>query len=216
MIRVVLADDHRLVRQKLKRLLGGEAGWQVVGEAADGLQAVRLVRQLKPDVLVTDLTLPGLHGLEVTRRVHRHRAPTRIVVVSIHADEAYVRQALRHGARAYVHKDEVGRHLLPAIRAVLKGARYLSPALAALTVRPAKRKAGPDAAAPSEAFDRRARALLQLAAQGCTDREIAFHLRLTESGAARLRLRLFRRLGARTEEEFIALARKLRLAEAAS
>jgi DNA-binding NarL/FixJ family response regulator len=137
MIRVVLADDHRLVRQKLKRLLGREAGWQVVAEAADGLQAVRLVRQLKPDVLVTDLTLPGLHGLQVMRRVHRQSLRTRIVVVSIHDDEQYVRQALRNGALGYVRKEEVGQHLLPAVRSALAGERYLSPSFAELASLPA-------------------------------------------------------------------------------
>lgn len=132
MVHIVLVDDHSVVRQKLKLLLAQEPDWQVSAEAGDGLEAVRMVNELKPEVLVTDLALPSLHGLEVARRVHRESAGTRMVIVSIHADETYLRQALRHGVLGYVRKDEVGRHLLPAIRAVLLGNRYLSPALAEL------------------------------------------------------------------------------------
>ncbi|HTO04394.1 MAG TPA: response regulator transcription factor [Opitutus sp.] len=130
---MLFADDHLVVRQQLKRLLAKEPGWQVIGEADDGIEAVRLVSALKPDVVVTDLALPGLHGLEVIQRVHRQSSSIRIVVVSIHADEQYVRQALSNGAMAFVSKDEVGQHLLPAIRATLAGKRYPSPSLRQLS-----------------------------------------------------------------------------------
>ena len=129
MIKVIFADDHLVIRQQLKRLLAREPEWQVSGEADDGLEAVRLAAELKPDVVVTDLALPGLHGLEVVRRVHWQSSSIHIVVVSIHVDEQYVRQALLNGALGFVCKDEVGRHLLPAIRATLAGKRYLSPSL---------------------------------------------------------------------------------------
>lgn len=129
MIKIIIVDDHLVVRQQLKRLLATEPDWQVSGEADDGLKAVRLAAELKPDVVVTDLALPGLHGLEVIVRIHRQSSAIRIVVVSIHADEQYVRQALLNGALGFVGKDELGRHLLPAIRATLVGRRYLSPAL---------------------------------------------------------------------------------------
>lgn len=124
MIKIILADDHQAIRQKLKRLLVQERAWQVSAEAADGLAAVCLVNETQPDVLVTDLALPGLHGLEVVRLVHQQSLCTCIVVVSIHADEPYVRQAFQNGALGYVRKDEVGQHLLPAIRAALAGHHY--------------------------------------------------------------------------------------------
>src|SRR5579883_136601 len=102
---LVLADDHRIVRQGLRALLGMEPDVRLVGEAADGLEAVRLVTRLKPDILVLDLMLPGLSGLEVARRVAEHSPRTRVVVLSMHANEAYVAEALAAGAVAYVLKD---------------------------------------------------------------------------------------------------------------
>ena len=130
MVRILLAEDHSVMRQRLKRLLGGDPEFQLVAETGDGLEAVRLAVDLTPDVLVTDLAMPGLHGLEVTRRVREQAPRTRIVIVSIYADEPYVVEAFRNGALAFVRKDESGRHLIPAIRAVLAGRRYLSPSLA--------------------------------------------------------------------------------------
>lgn len=130
MTSVLLVDDHPLIRQTLRRLLLQESDWQVIAEAEDGLAAVQLNDELRPDIVVTDLTLPGLSGLEVIRRIHEQSRRTRIIVVSSHVDEPYVRQALSNGASGYVGKDEAGQHLLPAIRAALQNARYLSPALA--------------------------------------------------------------------------------------
>ena len=133
MIQIILAEDHRVIRQQLKLILARQPDWNVAGEADDGLEAVRLTAELKPDVLITDLALPGLHGLEVIRRVREQSASTRIVVVSIHVDEQYVRQALLDGGFGYVCKEEAGQHLVPAIRAALEGKRYLSPMLPELS-----------------------------------------------------------------------------------
>lgn len=130
MTSVLLVDDHPLIRQTLRRLLIQESDWQVIAEAEDGLAAVQLNDTWRPDVVVTDLTLPGLSGLQVIRRIHEQSRRTRIIVVSSHVDEPYVRQALSNGASGYVAKDEAGRHLLPAIRASLQNVRYLSPSLA--------------------------------------------------------------------------------------
>ena len=210
MIRIVLAEDHAAIRQKLKRLLAQESDWQVSAETGNGLEAVRLVSQFRPEVLVTDMGLPGLHGLEVVRRVHRNSSRTRVVVVSIHDDEQYVRQALRNGALAYVRKDEVGQRLLPAIHSALAGKCYLSSALAELA-------ASPDTRQPQlrlDAYDSlksRERSVLQLMAQGYADAEIALHLRLTTALAGRLRFFLMRRLGLQTQADLTALARKMGL-----
>ncbi|HXJ58071.1 MAG TPA: response regulator transcription factor [Verrucomicrobiae bacterium] len=126
---VVLADDHPVVRQSLKRLLNQQADLRLVGESNDGLETLGLVRQLQPDLLVTDLMMPGMNGLEVTRRIRLSFPATRIVVISVNGDAPYVAGAFRCGANGFVLKTSCGRHLIPAIRAVLAGRRYLSPPL---------------------------------------------------------------------------------------
>ena len=126
MINIVLADDHHVVRQGLRALLVAEPDFKVVGEASDGLEAVRLVDSVKPDVLVVDLMMAGLNGLEVTRQVSRLSPKTRIVILSMYGNEAYVLEALRAGAKAYVLKESTTGELVLAIRQAAAGHRYLS------------------------------------------------------------------------------------------
>lgn len=127
--RIVLADDHPVVRQTLRKLLNQQADFQLVGESDNGLETLSLVKQFHPDLLVTDLMMPGMNGLEVTRRVRLSYPATRVVVVSVNADDPYVAGAFRCGASAFVQKTTCGRHLVPAVRAVLSGQRYVSPPL---------------------------------------------------------------------------------------
>lgn len=145
MVTVGLADDHVIVRQGLRLLLETDPEITVVGEAADGIDALKLVAHRKPGVLVLDLMMPGLDGLEVTRRVSRMKCGTRVILLTMYGDEAYVRDALRGGATGYVVKESCGADLLQAIHDVAAGRRYLSPSLAssgkpwpAQPVRPSK------------------------------------------------------------------------------
>lgn len=124
---IVLADDHPSVRSGLTKLLAQHPGLDVVGEAGDGLAAIELVTRLRPDLLICDLSMPGLHGLEVTRRVLAASTGTRVIVLSAHADEPYLVQAQGCGASGYVLKSASAEHLLGAIRAALNGERFLSP-----------------------------------------------------------------------------------------
>ena len=126
---IVLADDHVVVRQGLRALLEAAPDFAIVGEAADGLEVPDLVERLKADVLVLDLMLPGLTGLEVTRQVRQRSPQTRIVILSMYANEAYVLEALRNGAAAYILKEASGADFVHAIREVMAGRRYLSPPL---------------------------------------------------------------------------------------
>jgi DNA-binding NarL/FixJ family response regulator len=126
---VVLADDHLVVRQSLKRLLGQHADLQLVGEADNGRETLSLVKLWQPDLLVTDLMMPGMNGLELTRRVRLSFPATRVLVVSVNGDEPYVARAFRCGANGFVLKTACGRHLVAAARAVLAGRRYVSPPL---------------------------------------------------------------------------------------
>ena len=126
---ILLADDHVVVRQSLKRLLNQQAGLQLVGESGNGLETLSLVKQLQPDLLITDLMMPGMNGLEVTRRVRLSYPGTRVVVVSSNGDEPYVAGALRCGAVGFVLKSVCVRHLIPAVLAALAGRRFVSPPL---------------------------------------------------------------------------------------
>ncbi len=127
MVSILLAEDHPVVRNNLVRLLDREADFHMVGDASDGLTALGMAQKLRPDVLITDLVMPGLHGIELVRRLKLESSGTRVVIVSNHVDEPYVRESFRVGASAYVCKDYVATHLVAAVRAVLAGRRYVSP-----------------------------------------------------------------------------------------
>ncbi|MBI4523125.1 MAG: response regulator transcription factor [Deltaproteobacteria bacterium] len=125
-ITVFLADDHKVMREGLSGLLEMESDFRVVGQAGDGLETVRLVVRLKPNVLVVDLTMPGLNGLEVIRQVKHESPKTRVLVLSMHANEAYVLEALQNGAGGYVLKEASVADLISAIREIAAGRHYLS------------------------------------------------------------------------------------------
>lgn len=206
MITIVLADDHRIVRQGLRLLLEAEPDLQLLGETGDGLEAVQLVAKLRPQVLVLDLMIPRLHGLEVTRAVRRDHPRTKIVILSMHADEPYVIEALRNGASGYVLKDAGGPDLVKAIHDVCAGRRYLSPALAerALT----GYVEGRDKATLDiyETLTNRERLVLQLAAEGASNPEIAKKLFISPRTAETHRANLMRKLGLRSQTDLVRFA----------
>jgi len=129
MTTILLADDHAVMRQGLRALLEAETDFSVVGEAADGLEALKQVERLGPEVLVIDLKMPGLNGLEVVRQVRQRHLATRVVILSMYDDEPHVLEALRHGAVAYVVKGATAADLITAVREAAAGRRYLSPPL---------------------------------------------------------------------------------------
>src|SRR5262245_23677714 len=129
MLTLLVADDHAILRQGLRALLEAERDFRLVGEAADGLQAVRLAERLRPDVVVMDLMMPSLDGLAAARQGRRHCAGSRVVVLSMHSDVAYAAAAVASGATAYVRKEACADELVQAIRAVAAGKRYFSPPL---------------------------------------------------------------------------------------
>jgi DNA-binding NarL/FixJ family response regulator len=129
-VRVLLADGHLLLRQRLRTLLEEHAAWRVVAEASDGPEAVRLAEEFRPDVAVIDVAMPLLNGLETTRRIVRRSPATRVIVLSVDADEAYVTQARSAGAVGFVLTDSADVDLLPAVEEVARGRPFISPAAA--------------------------------------------------------------------------------------
>lgn len=181
MIRLVLADDHHLVRQGLRALLERAGDVAVVGEAADGQEALDLVQRLLPDVLVIDIAMPHLNGVEAVRRLRGLGVKTRALVLSMYEDETLVRQALRNGAKGYLLKRAVSEELLLAVRAVSRGDTFLSPEVAGPVLTPlVADQATGEGGGPLDRLTSREREVLQLIAEGHTNREIAAHLAISE------------------------------------
>ena len=202
---IVLADDHPIVRQGLKTVLEAEPDFRVIGEAGDGSQAVQLVERLQPQVLVLDLLIPGLSGLEVARQVRQRAPETRVIVLSMHANEAYVLEALRHGAAAYVLKATSSTELVQAVRAVVAGRRYLSRPLTerALAAYAQRAEATPDL---YETLTTREREVLHLAAEGRSNSEIAARLSISPRTVEIHRRHLMRKLGLHSQTDLVRYA----------
>lgn len=204
---ILLADDHRVVREGFRALLENEPDFQIVGEAGDGLEAVRLAERLEPSVVVMDLTMPGLNGLEVVRQISQRSRRCRIVVLSMHSNEGYVLEALRNGASAYVLKDSSSADLVRAVREALEGRRYLSPPLSQPAI-----DAYIERAQKGETFDRyetltsREREVLQLGAEGNTNAEIAARLFVSSRTVETHRANAMRKLGLRSQTDLIRYA----------
>jgi two-component system, NarL family, response regulator NreC len=203
---IVLADDHQLVREGLRLLLEGQPGFSVVGETSDGLQVAELVARLKPDILVVDLVMPGLGGLDVAREVARRAPRTRIVILSMHSSDAFVVQALRNGASAYVLKDSSGEELVRAIRQVLAGRRYLSPPLSENAIEAYVRRAEGAEVDIYETLTSREREVLHLAAEGLGNPAIGERLGISPRTAETHRAHVMQKLGLRTRTDLIVYA----------
>jgi len=198
---IVLADDHRIVRQGLHALLKGEPDFNVIGEAGDGHEALELVRQLNPDVVVLDLMMRGLNGLEAARQINKQMPQIKIIILSMYDDEGFVLEALANGALAYVLKDAGYSDLVQAVREVAAGHRYLSPPLSDRAIEAYQRvaKAGP--LDRYETLTSREREVLQLSAEGHTNSEIAARLGISVRTAETHRSRVMHKLSVHTQSD---------------
>jgi len=210
-ITIVLVDDHRVVREGLRALLESEPDLSVIGEAGDGLSAIRLVERLKPNVLLLDLIIPGLNGQEVTRRTRKCSPNTRVIVLSMHSSEPYVMEALRNGAAGYVLKDASYSDLGRAIREVMAGWRYLSPPLSKLAIDAYQEKADAAAADRYDLLTAREREVLQLAVEGHSNNEIANRLDISSRTVETHRANLMRKLRLRSQTDLIKYAIERRI-----
>jgi two-component system response regulator NreC len=205
-ITVVLADDHQVVRQGLRAILEGEHNLRVVGEAGNGLEAARLVERLRPDVLVLDLMIPGLSGLEVTRQLAKRSPKTRVVILSMHGDKSYVLEALRNGAAGYVLKDSSADELIKAVHEAAANRRYLSPPLSDSAVDAYVQQAGATTTDPYDSLSSREREVLQLAAEGQTNPQIGKRLFISPRTVEIHRANMMTKLDLRNQTDLIRYA----------
>src|SRR5215831_9271592 len=192
-IRVLLVDDHSIVRDGLKVLLEAEGDIEVVGGAANGLEAVRKVRELLPDVVIMDLAMPELNGTEATAQIHAIRPATQVLVLSMHSTAEHIFRALQAGAEGYVVKESAGPEVVSAVRTVHAGRRYLSQKIAGTVVDDYIR--GRRATSPLESLSQRERQILQLSAEGKPNAQIAKALCLSPKTVETYRSRMMHKLG---------------------
>ena len=203
---IVLVDDHQLVRQGLRALLEAEPDFSIIGEAANGLEAAESVQRLGPDILIVDLKMPSLSGLEVTRQVSQRWPQTRVVILSMYSDEGYVLEALRNGASAYVLKQSSADDLVRAVRQAVVGRHYLSPPLSERVIDVYREKVKNAASDPYDTLTHREREVLHLAAEGNSNAETAARLSISPRTAEVHRVNMRRKLGLRNQTELVVYA----------
>lgn len=200
-IRIVLADDHLIVRQGLHALLETELDFDVVGETGDGISAVELVKKLDPDIVVLDLMMPGLNGLDVARQLGKQSPRTKIIILSMHDDEGFVLEALSNGVSGYVLKDTGSAELIHAVRDVHSGHRYLSPSLSDRAIDIYEQMNRAATTDKYETLTSREREVLHLSAEGLTSNRIAMRLGISVRTAETHRSNVMHKLGVHSQAD---------------
>lgn len=208
-IRVILAEDHALVRQGFRRMLEDDPRIEVVGEASTGLSAIEHCGRLKPDVVVMDLSMPELGGLEATQEILKANPEVRVLILSMYSNEAYVRKAFEAGAKGYILKDAVDVDLAHAVVALAQGGAYMSPAISNLVIETLKSGGREDRAAdPYDNLTLREKEVFQLITQGKSNKEIAVLLDISVNTVAVHRARIMDTLGVHRTAELVLYAVK--------
>ncbi|MGE5644675.1 MAG: response regulator [Acidobacteriota bacterium] len=201
-IRILLADDHAMVRQGFRMILAAQPDMEIAGEAGNGREAVELAMELKPDVVVMDVAMPELNGIEATRRIAASLPRTRVLALSMYKDSVYVREILRAGARGFLLKDAIDRDLLAAVRAVAAGEGYLSPAVSEAVLSDYRRHVTD----PLDLLSSREREVLQMIAEGKTNKDIAAALELSVYTVDAHRGRIMEKLNLHSVGELVRFA----------
>ena len=212
-VRILIADDHEVVRQGVRTILEGQAGWVVCGEASTGRDAVTKAVDLQPDIVVLDISMPELNGLEATRQIRRV-VPAKILILTVHESDQVVTEVLDAGAHGYVLKADAGRTLVEAIRALLERQEFLTERVHVA----AARRAGPQRAAagrrrPERALTPREREVLQLLTEGKTNKEIGAVLGVTTKTAETHRAHILTKLNLHSMSELVRYAIRNRIIE---
>lgn len=206
-VRIFLADDHTLVRQGLRSILESHPGWEVVGEAADGQEAVRQVLDLKPDLVIMDLAMPRLNGIDATQQIVRRLASVRVLVLSMHAEEVYVTRALKAGAHGYLLKESADTNLFRAVAALVQNKAFFSPAVSRVMLDDYVRQLAERGI--TDRFDtlsEREREVFQLVAEGHANKGIADLLHLSPSTVETHRARIMEKLDVHSAAEIVLYA----------
>jgi DNA-binding NarL/FixJ family response regulator len=205
-IRILVADDHHLVLAGLKALVRDDPTIEVIGEAADGPSALRLANELKPDVIVLDLSMPGMNGVRVAQSLRAQVPRCHILILSVHEDRAYLRQLLETGVSGYVLKRSAPEELISAIRAIAAGGIYLDPAIAGMVIGRGPQLGGLRGADGSTELSARETEVLRLAAAGHTNKELSLRLRIGVKTIETYKARAMEKLGLATRAELVRYA----------
>jgi two-component system, NarL family, response regulator NreC len=206
-VRLLLADDHAIVRRGLRSLLECDPSLEVVAEAADGMEALRLAAEHRPDILIVDIGMPKLNGIEVAARAQKLSPPPAVIILTMHTDESYILRALNAGARAYLLKDATDEDLMPAIRAVSAGKPYFSPTVTAVLVEDYMRQLQSRGLTDSfHLLTDREKEVLQLLAEGRSNKEVAALLELGLSTVETHRGNLMQKLNLHNTAEIVLYA----------
>ena len=206
-LRLLLADDHTLMRQGLRKILEERPEWDVIAEVGDGREAVKKCVALKPDVAVLDVAMPLLNGIDATQQIVRKAPETKVLVLSMYSDEAYVTRALQAGATGYMLKDSAGKDLLKGIASVAAGQAYFSPAIARLMLDDyVRRVAGSGIVDRYETLSSREREIFQLIAEARTNKEVAELLEISPATVETHRARILQKLDIHNTAELVLYA----------
>jgi two-component system, NarL family, response regulator NreC len=206
-ISILLADDHEIFRQGLNMLLGTRSDYKIVGEASDGDETINKVHQLKPDLLIVDMVMPGINGIEIIKQLLAQFPEIRIIVLSLHDDENYVVNALRNGASGYVLKESSTADLIHAIDVVMRGQRFLSPSLDEKAIQAFIKRGTNEMLKNYYELSDREREILQLTVSGMSRSEIAAKLFISIRTVETHRANIFNKLGIHKQSELIEFAR---------
>jgi DNA-binding NarL/FixJ family response regulator len=206
-LRILLADDHTVVRQGLRKVLEERPDWIVVAEAGNGRDAVKQAEELKPDVAILDVAMPLLNGIEATRQIVKRSPATRVLVLTMHSDEAYVNQILKAGATGYLLKDSADVDLIQAVAAVSQGKSFFSPGVARLMLDDYVRQLADKGITDRyESLSEREREIFQLIAEGKANKEIAVILSISPSTVETHRARIMEKLDLHSAAEIVLYA----------
>ena len=206
-MRILLADDHTLFRQGLRRVLEEQAGWQVIAEASDGADAVRLTLEREPRVVILDIAMPRLNGVEATRQIVRRLPNVRVLILSMYSDDLYITQALSAGAHGFVLKDSADADLVRAVRDVVGGKSYFSPAVSKVVLNDYVRHLAERGITDRfDSLSEREREVFQLIAEGHNNKEIATLLHLSTGTVETHRARIMEKLDVHSAAEIVLYA----------